>query len=162
MQLKQKQKLTKKQVQWMADNQNKHKCQCGCGQFIEIRYWHWWKYAKRNRVPIFLRGHSMRVKPNIHRAFGEKNHSWKGGRIYAAGYISLMKRDYAKTKSGRILEHRYVMEQHLGRRLKSSEIVHHKNGIKDDNRLENLEILSKNNHMGTVECPFCLKKFKIK
>lgn len=43
-------------------------------------------------------------------------------------------------------EHRFIMEKYLGRKLTSDEVIHHINGLKYDNRIENLEIMSRSEH----------------
>lgn len=63
------------------------------------------------------------------------------------GYISVFVPNHpTATKDGFVLKHRLVMEQHLGRLLEKGEDVHHINGIRNDNRIENLQILSHSDH----------------
>lgn len=52
----------------------------------------------------------------------------------------------------RILYHRHILEKYLGRKLKPEEKTHHKNGIKTDNRIENLEIISQSEHIKKYHC----------
>lgn len=63
----------------------------------------------------------------------------KGGRKRSNDYIQLLVLNHPNADvNGYIYEHRLVMEENLGRYLEPYEIVHHINGIKDDNRKENL------------------------
>jgi hypothetical protein len=62
------------------------------------------------------------------------------------------------TKNGYVLEHRIVMENHIGRLLSSEEIVHHKNDCKKDNRIENLQLMSAFDHQVLHACQNRVKK----
>lgn len=78
----------------------------------------------------------------------EKNGRWRGGRrIDKDGYVLIKKRDHPNANNcGYVREHRLVMEVVLGRYLRRDELVHHINANKQDNRPENLMVLSHVEH----------------
>ena len=77
---------------------------------------------------------------------GSKNPRWIGGRRYFQGYYMVYSPGHPSACKNYVLEHRLVMEKHLGRFLKTEEAVHHKNHDKSDNRIENLELMSRADH----------------
>lgn len=63
------------------------------------------------------------------------------------GYIFTRIPEHPRANNnGYVPEQVLIMEKHIGRFLESDEIVHHINGIKDDNRLENLQLIKANEH----------------
>ena len=78
---------------------------------------------------------------------GKNNTQWVGVRSRkSTGYILIYSPDHPAAHHNKVPEHRLVMEKFLNRYLSSDEIVHHINGIKDDNTLENLCLCSKSEH----------------
>ncbi len=77
----------------------------------------------------------------------DKSPKWKGGTyIHGDGYnmVYLDSNDFffpMISGNNHVLEHRLVMAKHLGRCLQTFERVHHKNGNRQDNRIENLELI---------------------
>jgi hypothetical protein len=107
-----------------------------CGKKSEtILYWH----KKRENHFCSRECHYKFREQDV----GNKNTNWNGGRSLHGGYFWIW-----VGKNKRILEHRFVAEQMLGRPLLPEEVVHHKNENKQDNRPENLQVLPSNSaHM---------------
>lgn len=90
----------------------------------------------------------------------EQSPHWKGGRTKTRGYVlvKVAPGDFfypMANNHGYVREHRLVMARSLGRCLQVWEIVHHRNGQTDDNRLENLQLISE---VGNREVAYFEKK----
>lgn len=80
---------------------------------------------------------------------GSKNGQWKGGRSVASnGYVLIRVGvgHHLADVRGYAYEHRVVAETKIGRRLRPGEQVHHINGLKSDNRPENIEVVASRSH----------------
>ena len=79
---------------------------------------------------------------------GAKSSSWKGGKKRnAKGYILVMTKGHPRADQfGYVMEHIVVAENQIGRFIGCDEVVHHINGIKDDNKIENLQVMGRGEH----------------
>jgi hypothetical protein len=106
----------------------------------------------RHRVRDFLKARGLYHRENFpYTRPGPDNGNWRGGRSESKGYCRV------RVNGRYVFEHRLVMENHLGRPLLRSEVVHHKNGDTLDNRIDNLELFDSNAaHLGATlvgKCP---------
>lgn len=82
---------------------------------------------------------------------GKTHYRWKGGvEIHNTGYVLMYAPNHPRAHKNKVFEHIMVMEKHLGRYLLPKERIHHINGVKTDNRIENLELFeSQSQHMSS-------------
>jgi len=148
----------------------------GVSKSIIIKLFRQFKIDKRSQGETFKLAYKRgRKKKNIGMPFGEKSPNWKGGKAKTSGgYIQVTFKQednffkpmcrHSKGNCYNVLEHRLVMAKHLGRCLLPSEQVHHINGIRDDNRIENLHLVSATIHRDlhpVYICPHCGKRFSL-
>lgn len=98
------------------------------------------KYNIRTRLERGLDPDHPRMKPKKGEGSGSLSHGYRV--LRRPGH------PYARAKKGAVGEHILVMCEFLGRPLHEKETIHHKNGIRDDNRIENLELWDKKHPPG--------------
>lgn len=126
-------------------------CACGCGKTTE-------KYDKQNRERHYIRGHgkigklhsdeTKKKQRESHKNVKLSNNpNWKGGKKITKGYVKIKLYSHSFADAhGYIFEHRVIWEQHNKASLLPWGIVHHKNGIRHDNRIENLHAMTRGSH----------------
>jgi len=102
---------------------------------------------EKQGVEVKSKGYKAPRKKQIAKA--ENHHNWKGGQYKTSGYIY----EYApwhpdsEKRKGYVEQHRLVMENHIGRKLNPDELVHHINEETTDNRIENLQLMTRPEHI---------------
>lgn len=100
----------------------------------------------KERWVRLYRGEPTSIRCNSCSNRGKNNPNWRGGKTkHEDGYIfvyleSVSPYSMMRNYKGYVFKHRLVMAQHLKRPLTKVEVVHHIDGIKDNNRIENLKL----------------------
>jgi len=113
-------------------SENKNFCRCGCG----------------TEIPFVSKCRGLQRFAHNHHSKGMNHGMWKGGKVATTqGYFKNMKKDHHfADNDGYVHEHRLVWEEHNNAVLLSWADVHHINGNKQDNRIENLEAMMHRQH----------------
>ena len=134
-----------------SNNKRKIKCK-NCG-IVKVSFGKF--FCSRNCRTEYIKMNGLRLGKN-NPNFGLRRA--EGNRIKnSRGYKMVRCSNHPNAVGCYILEHRLTMEKQIGRYLEKNEIVHHKNGIRTDNRIENLELLTSNHPPGhyPITCPKC-------
>lgn len=118
-------------------------CACGkCGMMISPIRW------DGRPLKRFVSGHNYGITtPPPPHFSGPRHPRWKDVIINRDGYRYVKAPRHPNCNSqGYIREHRLIMEKHIGRYLRPDEIVHHINENTGDNRIENLQLMLRNDH----------------
>ena len=114
-------------------------------------------YTQKSKIPCSICGYPMQPRSTVCRACrnrlqteltGENHPRWKGGRINAPeGYIYVVAPNHPRAhKSNYVMEHIIIWERFHNKSLPQGWIIHHLNGLKSDNRPENLVALPDTRH----------------
>ena len=115
-------------------------CKCGCGQKANLALYS----SKRENC---VKGQPRNYLPGHHRR-GKPSPNYKNGRTKGpSNSIYCLSHGHPRAEPhGYVLEHRLVAEKALGKYLPNKAVVHHNNGIRNDNRPENLTICEDENY----------------
>jgi len=121
-----------------------------CGSLFDV-------YNKLSRSKVCQECKTKEAKKNGYKA-SQKSASLRKKRLWKSGYVFV----YVRGR-GRVPEHRLVMEKTLGRRLESHESVHHRNGVRNDNKPGNLELwvhgIRYGQRASDIVCKYCLRPY---
>ena len=126
----------------VSGNPSKY-CKCGCGGIAPIVTTDGIDRGYRTgQRAFYIVGHAAKNKK------GSDAPRWKGGRfLNGYGYYEIHSPEHPHCNGkDYVLEHRLVMEKKLGRYLDPEERVHHINGVRTDNRVKNLVVITRSDH----------------